>query len=153
MVYYLFIVNDFEVGTEAFKGKVIADTLLEKMRWVFTYSTPNVKKIKPKDRVLIYVAGKGNRYFYTNIEILDDIEEVKLTPSNSLEKMLYDMFPLSCNIRVIDIWEKPVMIAEVIDALGFISDKKNYGLFFRQSTKVIPEKDYNLIVEMGNRNN
>lgn len=149
-VHYLFIVNDFLLGDKVFSGKEIADKLLENKHWVFTYTTPNIKKIKPKDKVIVYVAGKGNRYFYANFEILDEINEHNLTPSGELEEALYSIFPLSCRIKVLNIWANPINIADVKEGLNFITDKKNYGLFFRQSTRVIGEEDYNLIITKRN---
>ncbi len=148
-MHYLFIINDFVLEDKMFTGKEIADRLLENKHWVFTPSTPNIKKIKPKDKVIVYIAGKGNRYFYANFEILDEIQEHNLTPSGELEDVLYSIFSLACKIKVLNIWSKPISIADIKEDLNFITDKKNYGLFFRQSTKVIGEEDYNLINTRG----
>ena len=115
-----------------FTGKEIADNLLENQHWVFTYTTPNIRKINAKDKVIIYIAGKGNRFFYANLEILDDIKEHNLTPSGKLQEVLYNIFPLSCQIKVLNIWSNPIDISDVKEDLNFITDKKNYGLFFRQ---------------------
>ncbi|HHU31924.1 MAG: EVE domain-containing protein [Zhaonellaceae bacterium] len=148
-MYYLFIINDLSLGDRFFSGKEIADQLLANNHWVFTPTTPNIKKLNPKDKVIVYIAGKGNRYFYANFEITGEVKEHALKPSGELEEVLYNIFPLSCQIKVLKIWDKPIDIASVKEDLKFITDKKNYGLFFRQSTKLIGEDDYNLIVNKG----
>ena len=102
--------------------------------------------MKPKDKVIIYIAGKGNRYFYAHFEILDKVREHAVVYNSAKERDALSMFNLACSIRVIDIWQNRVYIEFVKENLNFISDKKNYGLFFRQSTKVISEDDYRLIV-------
>ena len=132
MAYYIFIVNNIELEYQTYSGKEITDTLLNKNHWLFSYSSPNIKKIKPKDKVIIYVAGKGNRYFYASFEIKDEIKEHNLTPSNHIEKLLFSMFPLAAQIDKLHFWGKPVYIKDIKEDLEFITDKKNYGLFFRQ---------------------
>ena len=142
----------FRSGDKVYPGKIIADTLLKIQHWVFTYSTANIKKIKPGDKVIIYIAGKGNRYFYANFEILDEITEHSLSPSGEFEETLFNIFTLSCRIKVLNIWKESIKIADIKQELNFITDKKNYGLFFRQSTKIIGEDDYNFIIDINSTN-
>lgn len=150
-MYYIFITNNLELGDQKYSGKEITDTLLNNNYWLFSYSSPNFKKIKPKDKVIVYIAGKGNRYFYATFEIKEEIKEHNLTPSNDMEKLLFSMFPLAVQIDKLHIWGEPLNIKDIKEDLEFITNKKNYGLFFRQSTKAIDKKDYNLIVSKVNR--
>ena len=141
-MHYIFIVNDFPINDKIYTGQEIADTLLEKNCWIFAENAPNIKKMNPGDKVIVYVAGKGNRFFYANFEILEKIKEHKMCPSSEETEVLYAMFPLGCSIKVLSISSKPVKIADVKEQLNFITDKKNYGLFLRQSTKIISKKNY-----------
>ena len=150
-MHYLFIVNNYLLGDKEYEGKEITDNLLIKEHWVFSQAAPNIKKLGPQDEVIVYVAGRTNRYFYAYFKILDEIKDAILTPSNKFEKYLYSYFPLSCPIKVINVWANPLNIIDVKDDLVFITDKKNYGLFLRQSTKVIGESDFKLIVNKANK--
>jgi len=60
------------------------------------------------------------------------------------------MFPIRIYISDIKLWSKRLPIGDVIAQLNFIKDKKNYGLYFRQSTRVIEEKDFLLILNEEN---
>ncbi|WP_158438254.1 EVE domain-containing protein [Natranaerobius thermophilus] len=143
--------NDYMLGDQVIPGKEIVDKLLNNNIWLFHSGTPNLKKIKPKDEAIIYIAGKGNRFFYANIIVEDQIKEYSL--NMDIDDKFLDMFYLSCPIQVINIWSKPVYIHDIKEKLNFITDKKNYGLFFRQSTKIINKEDYHKIIEQGNNQN
>lgn len=146
-MYYLFVVNNYPLGYEEIKGKVIVDTLLKKNYWLFSNTAANIKRIKPTDEVIVYIAGKEGRYFYANIMITELIEDATLKPTNETEESLLKMFPLGCSIKVLNVWSKPLYISDVKHGLDFVTDKKNYGLFLRQSTKVIGKHDYEYIIE------
>lgn len=140
-MYFIFIVNDFPINDKVYTGQEIVDTLLKDNYWVFAENAPNIKKMNPGDKVIVYVAGKGNRFFYANFEILDEVKEHKTNPSKETET-LYAMFPLGCSIKALRISSEPLKITDVKEQLNFITDKKNYGLFLRQSTKIISKKNY-----------
>ncbi len=143
---YIFIVNDY--GEQ--KGKAIADSLLNNAHWLFNHSSPNLKKIQPGGKALIYIAGKNNRFFYANIKITGAIKSANDLPSNNLNHNFYKMFPLECPITVLNIWGKPLYMVDIKDELTFITDKKNYGLFLRQSNRVLANVDYEYVVKRAN---
>jgi len=148
-VYFIFIINDYQIGDEVFPAREIADMLLKENIWVYAKNTPNLKRISPRDQVLLYIAGKNNRFFYGYFEVKTKAKEGDMIGNNTSQKRIFEKFPLSCSIKVKDIWENPVMIYDVKEDLNFIKDKKNYGLYFRQGTKVINEEDFKLILERG----
>ena len=143
---YIFIVNDYG----EYKGKEIADVLLNDEHWLFNHASPNIKKIQPGDRALIYIAGKNNRFFYANIKITGAIKAAEKRSSSYLDNSFYKIFPLECPIKVLKVWEKPLYMIDIKGELTFITDKKNYGLFLRQSNRVIEDIDYENIVKRAN---
>ncbi len=146
-MYYLFIVNNYYIGGEETKGRVIVDILLKRNYWLFNRTTANLKRIKPADEVIIYVAGKNSRYFYANIMIAGLIEDATIKPSNKTEESLFEIFPLGCPVTVLNVWSNPLYMANIKNDLNFIKDKKNYGLFLRQPTKIISKQDYEYIID------
>lgn len=146
MNYYIFIVNDYG----EYKGKEIADSLLKNEHWLFNHASPNINKIQPEDRALIYIAGKNNRYFYATIKITGAIKAAENRTYSYLNNSFYEMFPLKCPIQVLNVWEKPLYMVDIKEELTFITDKKNYGLFLRQSNRVIEDIDYENIVKRAN---
>lgn len=143
-MYCIFIINNFELGDSIYSAEEIKNYLLEKNIWAFSISAPNLKLFSEGDKVTVYLAGKGNRCFAADFTISSQ-------PYNA-EKNAHDtdwlaMFPIRIKIQDINKWTKPVPVRDVIDKLDFIQDKKNYGLYFRQSTKIIKEKDYYTIVQ------
>lgn len=156
-MYMIFILNDISTRESTISGRILADILLSNKIWIFNKNTPNLRKMNQGDKVLVYIAGKGNRYFFASFELGDNqanksiISIDKLKSADNIEKPLlthiFKMFDLQWPIKNIQIWDKPVDISSIKDDLEFIIDKKNWGLFFRQSTKVILEDDFNRILQ------
>ncbi len=150
-MYFIFIVNDFPIGDKLYKGKEIVDILIKNKHWVFNQASPNLSKISPGEEAVVYIAGKGNRLFYANLRITGDLKEIN--PNKLADEPFYNMFLTECPISTKNIWNSPLSITEVKDKLNFITDKKNYGLFLRQSNRIIEKSDYEYIVKMANKKN
>lgn len=148
---FIFVINDIDFGEEVYKVDDLLNLLLLKEKiWVYNRRTPNLKKINPGDRVMLYSAGKGRRHFIGTIEIAGKVQANLIKPSNSLEALLFEIFDLATPVKKVELWKVTVPIKSVIEKLSFITDKKNYGLFFRQATKLINDEDYSLIIKEKN---
>lgn len=137
-------------GNICLSAEKVVEILLERKIWVFSNGTHNINKIKPGHKVVLYLAGKGRRFYTTSFEIADNINSHNIQSDNEKEKKLFSIFSLGTNIINIKHLRHPIAITDLKDRLSFITDKKNYGLFLRQSIKIIPEHDFNLIVTEGN---
>jgi len=142
-MYYIFFINNIEFAEKVWNSEDVVNFLLESNIWVFSSYAPNLKYLSEGDRVVIYLAGKGKRFFAADFTIACKPYEVK-PESNEPDWLM--MFPIRIDIINVKIWSKNLPIGDVIEQLGFIKDKKNYGLYFRQSTRVIEEKDFSTIV-------
>lgn len=142
-MFYLFIINNIDLGKESLSTNEITEYLLEKELWAFTPTAPRIKSLKPLDEVIIYLAGKGNRCFVGQFTILTEPNMVERIDD---EPDWLEMFPYRVKVGDTSIWAEPLSIKKVVNDLDFITDKKNYGLFFRQSVKMLTEKDYNTII-------
>jgi predicted RNA-binding protein len=143
LMYYIFIINNIELGESVWMAEKIMEFLLENNKWAFSSSAPHLKHLHKDDRVVVYLAGKGNRFFAADFTIASKPYEAKLDPN---EQDWLAIFPIRIEIKNIKLWAERLPIGDVIAQLDFINDKKNYGLYFRQSTKSIDEKDFSLIV-------
>lgn len=147
-MFFVFIVNDISSNDKVISAKTISENLLKKQSWVFNEHTPNIKLIKPGDRVVLYLAGKGNMFFKASFKIESDISSRSISLFSSIDGWLDKLFPLSCSISDIKVFTTPIYAKEIKGDLEFIKDKKNWGLFFRQSTKVIGENDFNFLTQL-----
>jgi len=140
---YIFFINNIKLGERVWNAKEIMNFLLENNLWAFSFKTPNLKYFDEGDRVVIYLAGKGNRVFAADFTIASKPyeEKPKLNEPDWLT-----MFPIRIDIKSIKLWGEQLPIGDVLAQLDFIHDKKNYGVYFRQSTKFIEEKDFFLIL-------
>lgn len=146
-MYYLSIINDIQFGDKVIKVKKIVDLLFENKIWVYTSHAPHVKKLSKGDKFILYLAGDGRRYFYGSFDIETEYDEI---PSNKFLGARYNnilkIFKYYTSIKNIKVFNTPLKINEIKENLNFITDKKNYGLFLRQSVKMINEQDYNYIL-------
>ena len=117
--------------------------LLDNSIWAFGETAPNLKLISPNDKVIIYLAGKERRIFSANFTVLT--KPYILETSETAPEWLR-FFPKGIQIGDIKEWNNVLPIKTIISDIDFIVDKKNYGLYFRQSTKVISNKDFNTIM-------
>jgi predicted RNA-binding protein len=152
-MYYIFIINNIEIGNKIIKAEEILDTLLNKKIWLFNTFSPNFKKIKKDDKILVYIAGKNRRYFVGGFTITGEmVKHENESPTNHVEKMLFNLFEYSINIEKIIMFTKPINILDIKERLHFIKDKKNYGLYFRLATKLIDQRDYEFIINQDKFN-
>lgn len=144
-MYYIFFINNIEHGKKVWTARDIMNFLLKNNIWAFSFGAPNLKYLAEGDRAVIYLAGKENRFFAADFTIACKPFEVKLELEPN-EPVWLAMFPNRIDIRNIKLWTEQLPICDVIAQLDFIKDKKNYGLYFRQSIRVIEEKDFSVIV-------
>lgn len=142
---FIFIVNDLGFGEILLSAENIADSLLDAQHWLYSPTTPNVRKIDIGDRVILYLAGRNRRYFCASFEIAGPITQTLPKIAGPVGDFLTQVFSLSSLITNIERWTTPVPAKPIKEDLEFITDKKNWGLHFRQSTKIISDADYDRI--------
>ncbi|WP_432693988.1 EVE domain-containing protein [Priestia aryabhattai] len=147
---FLHIINNFEIGYDKVEAEEIMDILFKKKVWLYNANTPNFSKINVDDKVIVYIAGAGRRYFTATFTIKSKMMKHEFQPENQTETVLLNMFKYYCEITDIVIFKEPVNILKLKEELEFIKDKKNYGLFFRQSVKSINQRDYEKILQSVN---
>lgn len=146
-MYYLSIINDLEIGYDSVNVLEIVKILYNNDIWLYTDTAPFTSKISKGDNFILYLAGKGRRYFHSSFEIAGDIKEIndnKIIDKDTLDIDRY--FKYFVPIDNIEIFKEKPLIKDIKADLKFIKDKKNYGLFLRQSVKRISKEDYDYIM-------
>jgi hypothetical protein len=128
---FMFVVNDIDFGNVKFDAEQITEILLSRKLWLYTPITPNTHRFSEGDKVLVYIAGRNRRHFYASFQLDSPVQSTPIEPKT----------PIS-NIQK---WAPPLQIAKIKDVIGFITDKRNWGLFFRQANKIVSDEDYALI--------
>ncbi|MEJ9224450.1 EVE domain-containing protein [Priestia aryabhattai] len=146
-MHYIYIINDFLVtDQDKIKAEEIVKILLNKKIWVYTPSTPNLKKMQPEDKVVVYMAGEKRKKFVGYFEIAEDINKHNFNGNTEEEEYIFNLFPLAASIKNIQLFETPIYIKDIKNDLEFIKDKKNYGVFLRSSVRAVSEKDFERIL-------
>lgn len=146
-MYYLFVLNDLEMGRNTFSYDEILDKLLSNSEWIFTnIRSLRIEKFTDGDKIVIYGAGKPRRCFVGTFEICGEYYKLEN------KQDFYKYFDYGIKIRNIDMWNKPVYIKDIKDNLEFIKDKKNYGLHLRQTSRKLEEKDYLYLIQQAKNN-
>jgi len=146
----VFVVNDLELGDAHVNAEDIADTLLAAGCWLYGPTAPHVRRLQAGDNVLVYLAGAGRRYFCASFVLSGPVESKLPRLFGTVGDLLTRTFSASSPITGVRRWATPVHIKPLIQDLQFITDKKNWGLHFRQSVRVIGEEDYDRICREGN---
>ena len=148
-MYWMFILNDLFIDSVVLAAEEIAEYLLQKEVWQYTPLTPNIKKIKKGDKVLVYLAGPKRKYFYATFEIQEQIKStnMELKKSEDWKESFNRMFKLDSPICSVEKFKGKIYLDEELRArLSFIVDKRNWGLYFRQGIRMLSEKDYKVIM-------
>lgn len=144
--YYIFIANsvEFEPFT---KGEDIAKVLAGRGMWLASRFTPFRRLYKAGDHVLLYVAGRGARYFIGDAEIGGHIEDANAEDIATAEALGLDGFREKIPLSKAAIWKESVPIKPLVEKLSFIKDKRNYGLHLRQAATRINREDYDRLMQ------
>ena len=154
MSYYIFIIKGIPIAmNESISAEVIANTLISNDVWIFRENTPNMKKLKIGDKILIYCGGKEKKFFTHVIEITRDIQPFRKINNifnseiNQVAKLLgLNWMSLFAGVKAICEFEEPILIKPLIQSLHFIKQKRDYGLHLRLPIVSISEEDYKCIV-------
>lgn len=104
--------------------------LLNNNIWAFSANASNLKRLAEGMKVVVYLSGVGNRCFAAEFVISSKPYKPQ-ERSEDPDWLL--MFPIRIGLDNVKEWEKRLSIVNVVGDLKFIQDKKNYGLYFRQS--------------------
>jgi hypothetical protein len=142
---YVFISNnvDWEPNTS---GRTIAKTLAAESVWLASTYTPYRKDYKAGDRVLFYVAGRGERCFVGSAAIGGATTGATAADRALARRLGLEGFAERIPLTAVKLWDPPVPIAPLLPDLQFVTDKQNWGLHLRQAAKRIPVADYDLVV-------
>lgn len=102
--------------------------------WPIYIFTPNRKKLKAGDKVIIYLAGYEGRKFMGNCTL------------NSAIKKKEKGLDYSVDLTQITIWKRHLDIHDVLADLVFVKNKDSWGSYFQRGVVSISEKDYRLIL-------
>ncbi len=142
--YFMVIINNLEIGDEVLTAPKIACSLLDQGIWLFSPHTGKVKTLQAGDKIVIYAAGRGNRFFLGSFALKTKPELSESHPAG-LERLV-KLFSLRSEIREVSRWAEPKPMADLLENLSFIKDKKNYGLYLRQGLRELSKEDYLAIV-------
>lgn len=144
--YWIFVANDLPLSpVKTVAAEKIADVLLARGYWAFTEAAPLRTRLRPGDRVLIYLAGPGRRHFVARARIASSTQPVDAAKTRDLESLGLSIFPYAVLLGEIERFRVPVSIKPLIPRLNFISEKRNYGLHLRLPIIRIPQADFDLI--------
>lgn len=148
-MYWIFILNDLNCGNKVVLAQDIADYLLDNKVWQYTLMAPNISKINKGDWALIYLAGRGRRYFYSAFEIQEQPKPINAvsTLEEIWEQDFNRIFKLGSSIDKLEIFNQPIILDKALrNKLSFIVDKKNWGLYFRLGIRSLSDQDYQIIM-------
>jgi predicted RNA-binding protein len=107
-----------------------------------------ISKVKPGDRLLIYVMGtkKENESLSPRIvAVYEAVSEVFTDPSRLFKGKVY---PLRIRLRPIAVFSKPLDFRELVPKLGFIKNKRMWvGHIRGKAMREIPKVDFETVLE------
>lgn len=95
------------------------------------------------------MSGKSRGYFYASFTITGEVLNINLI--SGLEEIFYKKFSFAVPIGEIKIFDRPIHVKELLNKLIFINDTQYWGIFFKQSLKLIDAKDYNTIISYSEK--
>lgn len=130
------------------------DVFLERINrnlWPIYSKTPFLTKINEKNKILFYIAGRGNKsQNFVGSAIIKKI----LTNKNDLISSNQELKSIIFNVEFesIKIFKESIYIKDHIHNLTFIDEKmkNNYGLYFQGGISKINDQSYNYIIEKSN---
>jgi predicted RNA-binding protein len=146
--YYIFVANSVEWEPYT-TGDQIVIALAQRSIWLASRFTPFRPAYKHGDQVLLYVAGPKARHFLGDAVVAGPIAVVTPAERQVANKMGLEGYEERIPLTAVRLWEEPVPIQPLVLQLGFIRDKKYYGLHLRRATVRIPVEDYLFILRQA----
>lgn len=145
--YFVFIVNDAQGVRDRMPARQIYEELMKLAGWGIGERTPGRKDLREGSRVAFYQAGKGGQRFIGTATIASELQpmsEVRCAERRAvgIEPAKYDL-----DLSDVDIWKETKPVSDMVQRLGFISNKDYYGVHFQGGVKRISEADYYTIIE------
>ena len=124
-------------------------TRVEKRFWSLNSRTRNIKRIKPGDRVLFYVASSDGRGFAGTAVVASRPHPI--TPEQRFYIFGYPSakFDYSIDLENPILWERILAPAELVDQVSFLKSGMRWWARFRGSIIGISEDDYDRIVGLA----
>jgi len=108
---------------------------LREKKWPIFQRTRHRQELKKDDQVIVYHGGyHGSKSFVGTFRI-----------SSGPSPTGHEQYSLDFSKAIL--WKTPVGIYDILDNLGFVVRKDNWGIYFQGGVSRIPERDYNLILE------
>jgi len=110
----------------------------------------SISKVRPGDKLLIYVMGtkKENETLPPRIVAAYEAVSETFTDSNRLFKG--ELYPLRIRLRPIAVFSKPLDFRELVPKLGFIKNKRMWAGHIRgKAMREIPERDFETVLEVA----
>jgi len=150
MATYILVVNDVPHATGTTKAAEIVEFLLKKRIWIFPATAPRLKELAVGDTLIVYIAGKA-KVFFAEMRIESGLRPLEAALRSEVEQLGLAWFSYSIKISDIKRLNPPRSVRDLILRLKFVTDKKNYGLAFRQGLRRIEDADARVIVGKKSR--
>jgi predicted RNA-binding protein len=151
MKHYIVIATDLNLGEVTVSALDIVKTLLKEGFWAFSPAAPVKHKLTDDEKIVFYIGGKGRHYFVAHGQVKNTVHMASEKQVKTLEKLGLQFMNMTIEIRNVKWFKEPVELKPLIKQLGFIADKKNYGLSLRLPVREISKRDYELIVKKYER--
>jgi len=125
MNYWIFVISD---SFEEFENRV------KTKQWPIYDRTLNKDNLAVGDSIIFYKAGSNGQKFLGNATIKTELE--KKTD-----------FVYALGMENISVWEKPVIVKEIVSKLDFIENKEHWGSYFQGGVKRVSEEDFSVILK------
>jgi hypothetical protein len=132
----LLVFGDLDFGRGRLIGAEILKTLLKQRTWL----VPRIpERLSLPIDAIFYQSAKG---FMASARVVG----MHRTTEDNEMNLPASMFPVTLELKKVDIFAKPVEVKPLINGLTFISNKKHWGHSFRHSPRMILRTDYNLVL-------
>lgn len=144
---WIFIVVDHLIGSRTVSAMDVLKDRLERKIWIVNSKNPNVKHLREGDEVIFYLGRSRRERGFIGIGVLaskprslmklDGVEYA--SPSSKFDQVV--------ELRDVKLWEKVKPVVKIVPRLGFIKNKRNWGIYLQGGIVRIFKRDFELIVE------
>lgn len=100
--------------------------------WPIFRKTHHRNEMRAGDKIVFYLGGKNNKKLMGIATI-----------SSGLRKNGEEYF---VSISEVEVWKDPLEMRKLVDSLGFIKNKDNWGLYLQGGVIPLPQKDHDTIL-------
>jgi len=149
MAFWIFVVKDHQVAGKRIPASDVLKNRAENKFWSLNKRAPNVRRLKPGDGIIFYIASKEGRGFAGTAKVASEAHPITVRQQFHVLGRPSDTFDMAIELEDPQIWPRILPVETVASRITLTKETKRLASAFRGSIRSVSEADYESIAKLA----